>query len=154
MRANSLARRFDQGRWPQTVPPDSAHDLMVRRMRPVTGRRVASRFGLLAHYLSATTLPAVVARATLGGPGGTWLTPTPYASCVAPYDLGLRSPRDLCMLVDVSRLARMWGPGTATPSNLFPTIWRGGAMEFFVPGPVPLQYVRAAIRLHTCGDLI
>lgn len=154
MRANSLARRFDQGRWPQTVPPDSAHDLMVRRMRPVTGRRVASRFGLLAHYLSATTLPAVVARATLGGPGGTWLTPTPYASCVAPYDLGLRSPRDLCMLVDVSRLARMWGPGTAIPSNLFPTIWRGSAMEFFVPGPVPLQYVRAAIRLHTCGDLI
>lgn len=154
MRANSLAKRFDEGRWPQAVPADSAHDLMLRRVRPVAGRQVASRYGLLAHYLAATTLPAVVAQAALGGPGGTWLTPTPYAGCVAPYDLGLRSPRDLCMLVDVSRLARMWGPGTAIPSNLFPTIWRGGAMEFFVPGPVPLQYVRAVIRLHTCGDPI
>jgi len=152
MRANSLAKRFDQGRWPRPVSPDSAHNLMLRGARPVTGRQVASRYGLLAHYLPTITLPAVVAQASLGGPGGTWLTPTPYAGCVASYYLGLRSPRDLCMLVDVSRLAHMWGPGTAIPSNLYPTIWRGGAMEFFVPGSIPLRHVRAVIRLHTCGD--
>ena len=152
MRANFLARHFDYARWPAPVSPDSAHNLMLRGSRPLTGRQIAARFGYLAHYLSATTLPAVVAQASIGGPGGTWLTPTPYAGCIAPYDLGLRTPRDLCMLVDVRRLARIWGPGTAVSSNLHPTIWRGGAMEFFVRGPIPIQYVRALIRLHTCGD--
>jgi len=152
MRANSLGKRFDQGRWPQPVPPDSALDLKVRGAPPVTGQQIAARYGLLAHYLSATALPTIVAQAHIGGPGGSWLTPTPYAGCVAPYDLGLRSPRDLCMLVDVSQLAQVWGPGTAVPSSVHPTTWRGGAMEFFVPGPVPLQHVRELIRLHTCGD--
>ena len=154
MRANSLGKRFDQGRWPQPVAPDSALDLNLRGAPPIAGQQIAARYGLLAHYLSATALPAIVAQASIGGPGGTWLTPTPYAGCVAPYDLGLRSPRDLCMLVDVSQLARVWGPGTAVPSILYPTTWRGGAVEFFVPGPIPLQSVRELIGLHACGDSV
>lgn len=152
MRANSLTKQFDRARWPGAVPPDSALDLMVRGARPVTGRQIASRYGLLAHYLPSTALPAIVAQASIGGPGGTWLTPTPYAGCVGAYDLGLRSPRDLCMLVDVSPIRHMWGPGTAIPSNLYPTIWTGGAVEFFVPDSIPLRLVHAVIRLHACGD--
>src|SRR5713226_7739373 len=85
-------------RWPQSVPPDSALDLMVRGAPPVTGQQIADRYGLLTHYLAATDLATIVAQAQIGGPGDAWLTPTPYAGCVAPYDLGLRSPRDLCML--------------------------------------------------------
>lgn len=126
----------------------------MRGAPPIAGQLIAARYGLLAHYLSVTALPAIVAQAAIGGPGGTWLTPTPYAGCVAPYDLGLRSPRDLCMLVDVSQLARVWGPGTAVPSILYPTTWRGGAVEFFVPGPIPLRSVRELIRLHACGDSV
>jgi hypothetical protein len=114
---------------------------------------VADRYGLLSHYTIWQGLTLALDTGSVGGPQGCWLTPTPYAGCVAPYDLGLNTPRDVCLLVDVSELVQLWGPGMAAPSGLHPSIWRGGALEFYSPFPIEFTRVRrVVIGVDTCGD--
>jgi len=151
MRSDSLARTLDERRWSNPVEDRPALDL-IGHGPSATGQEVAARYGLLAYFLQAMGLPLVLEQGFIGGPGGTWLTPTPYPGCLAPYDLGLNTPRDLCMLVDVSTLDQLWGPATADRSASHPTIWRGGAIEFFYHGPIRLDHVREVIHLHPCGD--
>lgn len=91
-------------------------------------------------------------RGALGGDYGCWLTPTPYAACMAPYNLGLNTPRDVCVLIDVSDIVEVWGPGTIPPSNQYPDTWRGGGIEFYTPTPIRLAAVREVIELAPCGD--
>ncbi len=148
MRDDSLSRALDERRWPGPV----ARQPSRRGLSRTTGRDVAARYGLVAHYMSSSVLPTAMALGWIGGPGGTWLSPTPYAGCLVSYDLGLNTPRDLCILVDVSAFDEVWGPGTAEASTLHSTIWRGGGIEFFVPGPISIDHVREVIRLSPCGD--
>ena len=152
MRSDAFARALDERRWPNPIEARSAVDLRAQGLPPIPGKEVAARYGLLAHYLAGTFLPTVLTQGYIGSTGGTWLTPTPYPACLAPYNLGLYSPRDLCMLIDVSTLDGLWGPATAERSISFPAIWQGGAIEFFFPGRITLNHVRDIVRLQPCGD--
>lgn len=138
-----------------TVDPRPAKVLWRDRLRPpVGGREVATRYGLLAHYTSIDLLRVYE---DLGGIGtrerGIWLTPSPISGCLTPYDLGLVSPRNLCMLIDVSELAELWGPGTSDVSEYFPTIWCGGGIEFYYPDCIGFSCVRDMLRIEACGDI-
>jgi hypothetical protein len=118
-----------------------------------TGADIHAQFGLLVHYTTRDVARLIVASGMIGAPGrGLWLSPSPYAACVAPYNLGVDTPRDLVLLVDVSGVAEVWGPGSAAISRAFPDIWRGGAVEFYVPHPIPLAAIRSTVRLDPCGD--
>lgn len=82
---------------------------------------------------------------------GLWLTPTVYASCMAPYDLGLAGPADIALLVDPSALTQVWGPGTAAPSRYFGHTWLGAGIEFYSTAPLPLAGVIDVVELEPCG---
>ncbi|GEM_PF-7080770 len=75
-----------------------------------SGSDVADVYGLLVHYTTLERLSSIVDTDRIGINHGCWLTPTPYAACMTPYDLGLNSPRNVCLLVDVSNLPELWGP--------------------------------------------
>jgi hypothetical protein len=151
VRHNRLAQALDGHRWNGPIHPEPAIQLYRTGKQ---GARVASRFGVLAHYTSGPGLLWVAETGAIGHPRGTWLTPTPYAGCMVPYDLGLENPRDVCILVDVRELGDLWGPGTCRRSANFGAIWQGGGIEFYYPGPIPLRHVRRIIlSLSPCGDL-
>jgi hypothetical protein len=153
MRNDSVARLLDARRNIQPVQMLAAEDMYRLSFPPVPGGTVARTYGLLIIYVSSQALPLIVQNQAVGRPGyGCWLTPTPYASCLAPYDLGLPSPRDFCLLVDVAGIAALWGPGTAPPSRTYPMLWKGGAVEFFAPNPIPIGTIRGAIQIMPCGD--
>ncbi len=133
---------------PSPMPARDLHDL---GHAPVTGADAVGGYGQLVHYTTEALLPDLVEADQIGNPG-CWLTPTPYASCMTPYDLGLPGPRDLCLVVDAGVLGNLWGPGTCPPSPTNPGVWRGGGVEFFSPDPVPFSAVRAIIRIRPCGD--
>lgn len=152
MRDDGLSRTLDERRWPAPIARQPARDLRRQGLARVSGKEVATRYGVLGHYVSGSMLPVYIAQGVIGGPNGTWLTPTSYAACMAPYNLGLNTPRDFCMLVDVTEFDELWGPGTADKSTLHPTIWQGGGIEFFVPRAIPLHLVREVVRLSPCGD--
>lgn len=80
------------------------------------------------------------------------MTPTIYAGCMAPYDLGLNTPRDICLLIDVEPLSELWGPGTSRFSSQHREIWKGGGIEFYSPFPIEVQNVAEVIELKPCGD--
>ena len=107
-------------------------------------------YGFLAHYTTTDHFAQLLNIGTIGGNQGCWLTPTPYAACMTPYNLGLNTPRDRCLLVDVSDL-ELWGPGTTPPSSWHPGIWQGGAMEFFSL-PVPTDRIVQVYEIMPCGD--
>lgn len=116
------------------------------------GRSVADALGCLVHYTTPEGIVLINGSGAVGPPGGgVWLTPTPYAACMTPYDLGLPSPRKFALVIDVSTVAELWGPGTA-PSTAFPSMWRGGGTEFYVPSRIPLSAIREVIELQPCGD--
>jgi hypothetical protein len=119
---------------------------------PVTGAEVADAFGLLSHYTTWDHLAQILNVGAIGGSHGCWLGTTPYGACVAPYNLGLASPRELCLLVDVRTLPQLWGPGTCAPSSQYRTIWRGGGIEFFSPNPLPFNLVKQVCEIFPCGD--
>lgn len=158
MRNDSLAHFFDQRRWQSSGQVSSlpAHELWQRDVKQFrfSGATVADEYGLLAHYTTVSGLGLIRDDGFIGGKnGGCWLTPTPYAACIAPYDLGLDTPRNLCLLVDVSKLQELWGPGTSEESRWNPAVWQGGAIEFYSAAPVPYEYVKHVIPLAPCGDL-
>lgn len=149
MRDDSLARVLSGG---LAVRPEAAKDLSKLGSAHVSGQDVYREYGLLAHYVNVDRLPLIFASGGIGNPE-CWLSPTPYAACMSPYGLGLPSPRSACLLVDVSEVPRLWGPGTCPPSSFHPNIWVGGGIEFYSPDPIDVSFVRHIIReLEPCGD--
>lgn len=152
MRSDSLARSLIWRRSPWPVSPDPA-DILYRAGEPaVPGAEVARAFGLLACYMTLDRLQEFLQAGTVGRAYGCWLTPTAYAACLAPYNLGVNSPADACVLLDVSEVTELWGPGTSRPSGTFPGIWRGGAVEFFSPRPIDSGFIRDVCEILPCGD--
>jgi hypothetical protein len=153
-RQDNLSRAFDRVR-ASTLPSVSAIPAlkMFSSGQPaVSGKDVARVYGLLAHYTSRKYLRAIWAAGSIGHSLGCWLTPTAYAACLAPYNLGINSPRDVCLLVDVQTISWLWGPGTASGSKGFKGLWKGGAVEFFSPDPIEFRYVKNVYRILPCGD--
>lgn len=150
MRNDELARTLDERRWLSAIPAIPAADHARMGLPSVTGADVAARYGLLVHYTQWRYLPLMVQAGAIRAQ--CWLTPTPYSECIVPYNLGLDSPREVCLLVDVSSLRTLWGPALIPPSSLHPTIWRGGGIEFFSADPLPLTCVKDVIELAPCGD--
>jgi hypothetical protein len=134
------------------VHRDTASWLVQNGQGRMTGPEVSAAFGPLLHYTDPDGVRGILAASQIGFSGrGVWLTPVPYASCLAPYDLGLESPRNVCLVVDPEILPELYGPGTAAPSTSFGSIWRGGGVEFFSTTPVPLSAVRDIVEVSTCG---
>lgn len=159
MGSDNLARLLDQERWQSSgrvspLPADELWQKSVTQFR-FSGATVADEYGLLAHYTTVSGLGLIQDDGFISGKkgGGCWLTPTSYAACIASYDLGLDTPRNLCLLVDVSKLEELWGPGTSEESSWSPAVWRGGAIEFYSAVPVSYTYVKHVIPLAPCGDL-
>jgi len=107
-------------------------------------------YGLLVHYTTQEVLLAIFDYGAIGP--GCWLTPAAYAACLMPYDLGLDSPRDACLLIDVSTIPRLWGPGTAARSQRYPWQWSGGGIEFYCQDSIPVDRVRRVLPVAPCGD--
>jgi hypothetical protein len=84
---------------------DNALDMFLAGEELITGGEVAGRYGLLAHYTNRDRLPSIIQSEGIGP--GCWLTPTAYAACLTPYNLGLDSPRSMCFLIDDSGIARL-----------------------------------------------
>ena len=148
MRDDSLAYVLDLNR--SSVSNGTAWDMYSTGQNAVTGADVARAYGLLAHYINRDRLALIIEAGRIGP--GCWLTPTAYAACLTPYNLGLDSPRNMCLLIDVSELARLWGPGKCGASRYRPNIWRGGGIEFYTPDAIPFDSVRHIMELETCGD--
>ena len=156
-RINSLVSAVDNHR--QQIHDPSVHvhpmcaiDLALTDAQQITGDEVARLYGPLLHYTTAPVLRLIIAAGELGRPNaGVWLTPSPYSACLAPYELGLDSPRDVCLLIDTSGMPGLYGPARAAPSSTA-RLWRGGALEFFSPSPISLTHVLEAVEVGTCGD--
>ena len=131
--------------------PMSARRLYLRgEPASLPGSRLARSFGYLAHYTTEFFLQQIKLSKRLGtDKQGFYLTPTGYPTWLAPYELGLNKPPDRCLLIDVSNITDIWGPGLAEPSAEFNDVWRGGGLEFYVPGPVPYSYV---VQIMECQD--
>ena len=126
MRDDTLSYVLDREH--SNVSPHAALDLYNKGQDAVAGAEVAQRYGLLAQDTSRDRLVSIVQSGSVGSPG-CWLSPTAYAACMTPYNLGLNSPRDLCLLVDVSEVSQLWGLGTSPGSSHHPNSWRGGGIE-------------------------
>ena len=150
MRDDELARTLDEQRWKFPISSLPAADQAARGLPPVTGADVAATYGLLVHYTQWQYLVLMMQDREIRA--RCWLTPTAYAECMVPYNLGLDSPREVCLLVDVSSLPILWGPGVTPPSARNPSIWRGGGIEFYSPHPIPFSCVTEVIELAPCGD--
>jgi hypothetical protein len=118
-----------------------------------TGADVAKGFGLMLHYTRADLSGVILASGSVGGAvAGAWVTPTAYSACMAPPNLGLATPRDLALVLDVSTVPELWGPGTSVESEAFPLLWRGGGMEFYSPVPLSLdECLVDVVTLNPCG---
>jgi hypothetical protein len=113
-------------------------------------------YGLLAYYVRREWLKAMEQSGVVGRINtACWLSPSAHSACMVPYSLGLRSPRDVCLLVDVSSIVELWGPGTCPVADNYPNIWRGGGIEFYCPAgsPIDFRLVRATLDLSPCGDV-
>jgi len=148
VRNDNLALTLDVSRWSGAVSPLPAYDLYLRGDPPVSGSQVADAFGMLAHYTTRDAYRLIQQAGCIGLGLGCWLTPTGYAACMAPYNLGLSSPRDIGLLIDVRDMP-LWGPGMSAPSGLHSLVWRGGAIEFFSPQSLGLERARL---VPICGD--
>ena len=148
MRDDKLAHVLDENRFRGSF--DTALDMFRAGEEAVTGEEVAGVYGLLVHYTNSDRLPSIIESESIGP--GCWLTPTIYPACMVPYNLGLGSPRDICLLIDVSSILELWGPGTCRPSTRHAPIWPGGGIEFYTPKPVEFSLVRSIIEIEPCGD--
>src|SRR6476646_6922796 len=100
-----------------------ARDLFQQHHPSVTGALVTSTYGLLALYTRHAWIAPMRSAGLIGRLGaGCWLSPSALAACMVPYNLGLDSPREVCLLVDVSSVPELWGPGTCPPSGPYPSI--------------------------------
>jgi len=89
---------------------------------PRSGADVFDAYGYLLHWTESTVLPLIAASPFAGSASGVWLTPTAYAACMTPYDLGLNSARDAVLVIDPRRIRDLWGPGRAAPSGTAPGV--------------------------------
>ena len=150
-RVDDLAEKVDLLRLERKLDVDSspADELWARYADSVSGTVLKELYGVLLHYTSIDHVESINT-AGIGRPGrGCWLTPSTYSACVAPYRLGLRSARDMCVMVDVSSLPEIWGPGTSRAGN---SIWTGGGIEFYYPGLIPAQCIVGFSEINSCGD--
>jgi hypothetical protein len=147
MRSDSLAQRVDELRLkPHDDPAKVLYDMGVDHL---TGSEVARVYGFLIHYTLSIHLERIL-ESEIGLRGkGLYLSPTPYAGCVAPYNLGLTTGRDAWIVVDVSTVPKLWGPGRAGVGSV---PWRGGGIEFFSPVPLDKSTVVTYGTLSTCGE--
>ena len=135
------------------VHPLPAIDLVFAGTAPRTGDEVNRLYGPLLHYTTAPVLRLLIAAGEIGRPNaGVFLTPSPFSACLAPYELGLDSPRDVCLVINTCGIEELYGPASAPPSS-HARLWRGGAIEFFTPAPSSLSQVVEALEVGTCGDL-
>ena len=151
-RQNRLARTVDARRWGQQVFRLPAEDLYKRGYPPASGTQVANAYGYLAHYTTLPRLSQLLQAGQIGGSAGCWLTPSELAACMVPYDLGLNTPRDVCLLIDVRGVTDLWGPGTIPGSTAYRSIWRGGGIEFYVPQPLNTAVIRQVVPIEPCRD--
>lgn len=153
MHYEQLSRRLASLRL--NVSPLPAEELFQRNAPSVPGGLIASTFGLLTYYTSRRWLSTMQQSGILGrAAAGCWLAPTAHSACMLPYSLGLDSPREICLLVDVSLLPELWGPGTCPGSSIYPAIWQGGGIEFYSPGSndIPFTAVRETLEISPCGE--
>jgi hypothetical protein len=121
MRDDGLAYVLDENRF--SVSTDTAWDMYSTGQNAVTGADVARAYGLLAHYINRDRLALIIEAGRIGP--GCWLTPTAYAACLTPYNLGLDSPRNMCLLIDVSEHSRLWGQENAGHQDIDQTFGEG-----------------------------
>lgn len=155
LRQNRLGRAVDERRWGQQgqqVFQLPAEDVYKLGYPPVSGAQVANAYRFLAHYTTLARLAQMLQAGQIGGSAGCWLTPTDLAACMVPYDLGLNTPRDVCLLIDVGKVADLWGPGTIPGSTAYRTIWRGGGIEFYSPQPLNTALILRVWVIEPCGD--
>lgn len=152
LRQNRLGRALDERRWGGVAGLRPAEDMYKRGDPAVSGVRVASAYGFLSHYTTLGRLAQMLQIGQIGGNAGCWLTPTTFAACMTPYDIGLDTPRNMCLLVDVGSVPALWGPGTAPASRTHPAIWRGGGLEFFSPQPLSTSLITRVYEILPCGN--
>ena len=111
---------------------------------------MAKSFSVLGHYTTELFFNEIKRTEQIGADGGgVYLTPTGYPGWVASHELGLPRPCTHCLLVEVEGISEIWGPGLAAPSTLFPEVWLGGGIEFYVSKPIPYRWVKEVVE---CGD--
>lgn len=117
------------------------------------GEEAARKYGLMLHYTASENAELIWRSGAIGLRGsGAWLTPTAYSACMASPNLGLNTPRDLVLVLDVARVSEIWGPGASVASRAFGSQWRGGGIEFYVPSPLSLDDCLVdVIELEPCG---
>lgn len=120
--------------------------------QPVSGAQVANAYGFLSHYTTLPRLLEMIQAGQIGGNAGCWLTPTTLAACMAPYDMGLNTPRSVCLVINVRDVPALWGPGTAPGSTAYRAIWRGGGIEFYSPQPLRTDLITRVYEIEPCGD--
>jgi hypothetical protein len=155
VRQNRLGRVVDERRWGNPVATLPAEDMYKRGDQPVTGAQIANAYGqFLLHYTTLIRLAQMVQAGQIGGDAGCWLTPTTLAACMAPYDLGLNTPRSVCLVIDVRNVPALWGPGTVPGSKAHRAIWSGGGIEFYSPPTQPLStaLITRVHEIEPCGD--
>jgi hypothetical protein len=155
MRSDQLSKLLDENRGGlpnQHALPAAELARFGVTSHSLTGTTIASAYGVLLHYTRRQFLRAIMDSGMIGRHGsGLWLTPTAYASCMVPYDLGLTGPADVALVLDPSSLGPVWGPGTAAPSRSFGQLWMGAGIEFYTSVPLALTAVLDVIDLEPCG---
>ncbi|USY21711.1 hypothetical protein NE857_08960 [Nocardiopsis exhalans] len=152
VRVDSLAHEIGilrQGNLDGDVYPGPANELWRLEEQPVSGARVHALFGPLVHYTLAEYLSVILSSQIGRDDKGVHLTPIAYAGCIAPYRLGLPGGVDAWILLDVSEVEELWGPGRARPGR---PPWEGGAIEFFSQSPIGLSAMQDYGKINTCGD--
>lgn len=126
-----------------------AATLRQRGESSVTGSSLAGRFPTMCHYTGIDSLAWIKRH---GIRPNTWVSPTGYSACAAPYSLGLYDPKDLVVLIDTNLIPELWGPGPAPP-GIFSEVWSGGGMEFQLgDAGAPLHSIKHVLPMETCGD--
>jgi hypothetical protein len=145
---DSLTRIIDANRG---MPVSRRPAWWLYRNRPsVTGQKVANVYGPLIHYASPNGLDRFEASGSIGP--GCYLTPARLSACMVPYSLGLTSPKSVAIVIDVSRLPALWGPGTVPASTAFDRVWQGGGIEFYCDLDLTIDDVLDVYDLLPCGD--
>jgi len=118
----------------------------------VDGAVLARRHPWLLHYTTDRGRDAIRAAGSIGlSEHGVWLTPTIYAGCMVPYNLGLSTPVTAAIVIETAELVELWGPGFAAPSQAHDA-WGGSGIEFYCPSPIPFSAAVDIVKIQPCGD--
>lgn len=121
------------------------------------GADIARVFPVLLAYLRHDAYMRYVAPPggqLSGRSGNCYLTPTYYSASMAPVNLGLAGPVDVCLVIDTARIPVLIGPGTAPahPNAPFSGLWSGGGIEFRSPSPIPNSHIVDVLSLQPFGE--